>query len=140
MTWATVADVEARWVGGSLPASSDVVNALIADAESIILAEYPRIQERIDDLSLNEATVRMVVCRMVSRLLRNPESLTYFQQATGPFSMGKNYGASGNTDIWLSADEKSLLAPAGRGKAFTVNLGPNMIDPGREDVLWESVN
>lgn len=124
MVWATPADVEARWVGSSLPATNAVITALIADAEAIVLAEYPGIQARIDDNTLSESVVVMVVCRMVARVLRNPEALTYWQQNTGPFGQGKNYG-SDNSDIWLTQQEIDLLAPKSRGKAYSINLAPN---------------
>lgn len=123
MTWATPQDITDRWVGGGTPTDTDLITALIADAESVILAEYPLIQDRIDANTLSQGTVVMVVARMVSRLLRNPEGLTYWQQNTGPFGQGKNYG-TGNQDIWMTADEVKLLAPKRKGKAFEVNLAP----------------
>lgn len=129
MTWATFEDVTARWVGSGAPTDEALVEALIADAEAVILSEYPAIQDRIDDLRLSEAVVKLVVCRMVMRVLRNPEALSYVQQTTGPFGQAKNYG-SGPSDIWLSSDEMEMLAPKKRGKAFEVDLAPNAV-PGR---------
>ena len=124
MTWATLSDVTDRWVGSGAPTDEALVTALISDAEAVILSEYPRIQERIDDETLPAGTVVMVVVRMVSRVLRNPEGLTYWQQTTGPFGQARNYG-SATQDIWLSPEEKELLAPKSKGKAFEVNLAPN---------------
>ena len=123
--WATFDDVTKRWVGAGMPTDEDLVNALILDAEAVILSEYPKIQERIDNETLPLDVVTMVIVRMVSRVLRNPEGLTYWQMNTGPFGQGKNYGTNGNTDIWLSAEEKELLAPKKRGKAFEIDLAPN---------------
>ena len=51
------------------------------------------------------------------------DRLTYWQQNTGPFGQGKNYG-TGNQDIWMTADEVKMLAPKRKGKAFEVNLAP----------------
>lgn len=127
MAWTTFEDVTDRWVGAGMPTDEALVNALIADAESVILSEYPRIQDRIDGGSLAVAVVKMVVVRMVSRVLRNPENLTYWQMNTGPFGQGKNYGTNGNTDIWMSGEEKELLAPKKRGKAFEFDLAPNAV-------------
>lgn len=138
-TWATVEDVLDRWVGGGQPTDEDLVNALLADAETVIRAEYPRIQERIDAETLSLDTVKLVAVRMVTRVLRNPENLTYWQQNTGPFGQGKNYG-SGNTDIWMTTDEKNLLRPSEKGKAFSVNSAPNMIDPTEHHHLWERIS
>lgn len=135
MSWATPQDIIDRWVGAGAPTDTDLVSALIADAEAVILAEYPKIQDRIDDDLLPVGTVVMVVSRMVSRMLRNPEGLTYWQQNTGPFGQGKNYG-SGNQDIWMTADEVKLLAPKRKGKAFELDLAPNAV-PGGE-YIWLS--
>lgn len=134
MSWATPQDILDRWVGSDLPTDLDLVQALINDAEAVILAEYPKIQDRIDDDELSIATVVMVASRMVSRLLRNPEGLTYWQQTTGPFGQARNFG-TGNSDIWLTENEISLLAPKSRGKAFEVNQGVDAVG-GSVDYVW----
>lgn len=125
MTWATFNDVKDRWVGQSEPTDQDQVAALIQDAEAVILAEFPKIQERIDANTLPLSVVTMVVVRMVSRVLRNPENLTYWQQQTGPFGQGRNFKES---DIWLTTEERNLLAPKKRGKAFEIDLAPYAVD------------
>jgi hypothetical protein len=124
MSWATFEDVTDRWIGPNAPADDDLVTALIADAESVILSEYPRIQERIDAETLPLSTVILVVVRMVSRQLRNPEGLTYWQQTTGPFGQARNFG-SAPQDLWLTPEEKNLLSPRRKGKAFSVDLAPD---------------
>ena len=139
MSWATPQDIVDRWVGNDVPTDIDLMTALIADAESVILAEYPLIQTRIDDSELPLNTVIMVVVRMVSRLLRNPENLTYWQQQTGPFGQARNYG-SGNGDIWLTDNELSLLAPKRRGKAFEVDQGYVSANALSEDIIWFEVD
>ena len=133
MTWTTHTDVLDRWVGDDKPTDTDLISALILDAEAVILAEYPAIQGRIDANKLSVNTVIMVVCRMVSRLLRNPEGLTYWQQQTGPFGQARNYGSSG-ADIWMTSEEEELLAPKRRGKAYELNLAPDP-SPGNLVVL-----
>ena len=136
MAWTTFDDIVDRWVGAGVPTDETLVQALIQDAETIILAEYPRIQERIEDESLSLDVVKLVVTRMVTRLLRNPEGLSYVQQTTGPFSQARNYSGAAS-DVWLSADEKALLAPGGKGKAFSLNLAPDMQKPIEVSDLWE---
>lgn len=126
MTWATFENVTARWVGNGAPTDENLVGALIADAEAVILANFPAIQDRIDAGTLPEATVTMVVVRMVSRILRNPEGLSYWQQTTGPFGQARNYGST-SQDIWLTTEELDLLAPKKRGKAFEIDLAPNAL-------------
>ena len=128
MSWTTPQDILDRWVGSDAPTDEDLMQALIDDAEAVILSEFPKIQDRIDDEELSLNVIIMVVSRMVSRLLRNPENLTYWQQTTGPFGQARNYG-TGNGDIWLTENELSLLAPKSRGKAFEVNQGYNAQSP-----------
>lgn len=142
MTWAIPADVTDRWVGSDAPTDTDLMTALIADAETVILSVYPRIQERIDANTLSLETVKLVVVRMVTRVLRNPENVTYLQQTTGPFGQAKNYGST-SFDIWLSTEERTLLAPSSRGKAFSLNTAPNMNSaryvtglPGTDEPVW----
>lgn len=122
MTWATFTDVTDRWVGTGAPTDEDMVNVLIADAEAVILSEFPKIQDRIDAGTLALAVVKMVVTRQVTRVLRNPENLTYWQQQTGPFGQGRTFGK--DSDIWLTSDEEELLAPKKLDKAFQIDLAP----------------
>lgn len=140
MTWANFTDVTSRWVGNDVPTDEELVTALIADAETVILSVYPRIQERIDGDTLSIETVKLVVARMVSRVLRNPENLTYWQQNTGPFGQGRSFT---DKDIWISPDEKNLLAPSTRGKAFSIGTAPDMNSaryvtglPGTDEPVW----
>jgi hypothetical protein len=135
MTWAVPQDIIDRWIGNDAPTDTDLMTALITDAESVILAEYPSIQARITADTLPLATVTMVVARMVIRMLRNPDIVTYWQQQTGPFGQARNFGES---DIWLTDQEISMLAPANRGKAFEVNQGWNALDDS-DDLIWFEV-
>jgi hypothetical protein len=144
MSWATPQDIKDRWVGNDEPTDDNLLEALIADAESVIIAEFPRIQERIDDEELPLTVVVMVVSRMVSRLLRNPDNLTYWQQSTGPFGQARNFG-NNNADIWLTDNELGLLSPSVKGKSYSVDVGPYKIspsswpwkNPGVVDPIWE---
>lgn len=139
MTWATSTDVTSRWVGSGVPTDTDLVEALISDAEQIILAKYPAIQDRIDDSSLPLERVTFVVSQMVTRTLRNPEGLTSWQQATGPFSQSRTFdGSGGALGIYMTDNEVKLLAPTTSGKAFEINLGVNATAP-VEDVMWHDV-
>lgn len=129
MAWTAYSDVADRWVGNDpIITDEELVTALIDDAEAIILSQFPKIQDRIDAETLSVAVVKMVVARQVSRVLRNPENLTYWQQTTGPFGSGKNYGsAPGNTDIWLSDEEMGLLSVKRGRKAFSIDTAPNAV-------------
>lgn len=139
--WTSPQDIIDRWVGPGAPADTDQLAALIDDAEAIITKEYPGIQDRIDSGSLNQDLVVMVVARMVTRLLRNPEGLTYWQQQTGPFGQARNFG-DGGTDIWMTVSERELLRAVNRGKSFALNLAPDSVSPpldvntDLEDLVW----
>ncbi len=134
MSWTLPQDILDRWVGANAPTDTDLLNALIADAEAIVLAEYPAIQTRIDANELSVDVVVMVVSRMVSRVLRNPDNVSYWQQTTGPFGQARNFGENA-VDIWLSGEEKQLLAPKRRGKSYEVDLGYNMLSQS-DDLIW----
>lgn len=137
MSWTTPQDIKDRWVGNDIPDDDDLTQALINDAEAVILAEYPKIQQRITANELPVDLVVMVVSRMVSRVLRNPESATYLQQQVGAFGQSRNLGE--NVDIWLSENEKQLLAPKRRGKAFEVDLGTDSVSAISDDLIWLEV-
>jgi hypothetical protein len=127
MAWTSYSDVADRWVGNDpIINEEELVTALIDDAEAVILSKFPKIQDRIDAESLSVAVIKMVVARQVSRVLRNPESLTYLQQTTGPFGSGKNYGG-GNVDIFLTDDEVDLLSVSRGRKAFSIDTAPNAV-------------
>lgn len=137
MAWATYQDVLDRWVGTDAPTDTDLITTLITDAEAVVTAAYPGIQARITAGSLSEDLVVMVVVRMVSRVLRNPGGLSYYQQTTGPFGQARNFGEDVR-EVWLTDDEKTLLAPNTRGKAFEVNQGWTALDSG-QDLIWFKV-
>jgi hypothetical protein len=137
MTWATFTDVTSRWAGSNVPTDEEMVSELIADAEAVILSEFPKIQDRITAGTLPVRNVTIAVVRMVSRVLRNPDNLTYWQQQTGPYGQARNFGTAGS-DIWLSDEEKNLLAPKQTGKAFEIDLAPNATNGG--DYIWLSGN
>jgi hypothetical protein len=130
MTWANASDITGRWVGSGVPTDTALVDALISDAEQIILATYPGIQARIDDDLLPVERVIFVVSQMVTRTLRNPEGLTSWQQSTGPFSQSRSFNSSdGALGIYMTDNETKLLAPNMAGKAFEIDLAPNAAVP-----------
>jgi hypothetical protein len=123
MAWTSPNDILARWVGPNPPTDLDQIRALISDAEAVIKSEFPGIQDRLDDQKLDLDVVILVTSRIVIRVLRNPEGLTFTQFSSGPFSQGKNYGKDGQ-GIFLQPDEQELLSPNIPGKAFSVDLAP----------------
>jgi len=122
-TWATVQDVLDRWVGDDVPEDTSLVQAILDDSEVVVLSVYPGIQTRIDAGDLSAASVKVVVVRMTTRVLRNPENLRSWMQVTGPFSQQRSFSDS---DIFMTAQEKQMLAPAIAGKAFEIDTAPNI--------------
>jgi hypothetical protein len=124
MAWTSPNDILARWVGANPPTDIDQIRALITDAEAVIRSEFPKIQDRLDANQLELDIVILVTSRMVIRVLRNPEGLTFTQFSSGPFSQGKNYGST-EQGIFLQPDEEELLRPTVPGKAFSIDLAPD---------------
>jgi hypothetical protein len=121
MSWTSPQDIRERWIGDDVPENDQLVRALIQDAEAIILSTYPNIQARVDAATLSSSIITFVTCRMVIRVLRNPDNATYSSQTTGPFTSAKNVG---NVDLWMTEDEVAMLSPIQSGKAFQIDLAP----------------
>jgi hypothetical protein len=118
--WTSAQDITDRWVGSNFPEDTELLNALIDDAELIVLSEYPRIQDRITGGSLNENLIKLVVSRMVIRYMKNPDNLSYLQQNTGPFGQGQTFGT--DRDLFMTEKERQLLAPNKGGQARSISL------------------
>jgi hypothetical protein len=119
--WTSSQDVLDIWAGDNKPEDIELINALINKAEVLVLAEYPKIQDRIDAGTLNEQLVIYVVCEMVEAVLRNPNGQATFSYTTGPFAESGSY-ANGAKDIHLTQKQKELLAPTAQGRAYQVDL------------------
>lgn len=116
--WVTVMDVEARWVRTDEQKKVDTatIRAWIDDAEVVVENEFPDIQDRIDDGDLPVERVRLVVCSMVLRVLRNPQN--HRSQATGPFSV--TFAGDTPGGLWMTDEERDLLRSSPTGGAFTI--------------------
>lgn len=106
MAWTTAHDVEARWLGDQPLPEPLKIDAWIADAETVVLNEFPDIAERITAETLSLDTVRMVVCSMVLRVLRNPDRVRVDQ--LGPSS--RTFAGDDPGGLHLTDDERALLA------------------------------
>jgi hypothetical protein len=104
--WATVNDVQVRY---EEPISSSSVLSLetkLDDAEAIIISKMGPIQAAIDAGRTTADLVKIVLCNMVLRWLRNPTGMQ--QETVGPFSYSRDSGvASGR--LFLSKDDRGLL-------------------------------
>lgn len=133
-TWTNKQDILDRWVGEDVPEDGELIDTLISDAEVVIKAAYPRIQERLDAETLSLDVVKFVVSRMVIRVLRNPENLGTHQTTTGPFGEMRTY--RGQSDIWLSDDEKNMLSPNNSRKAGSISI----LDGSRKQYVYSDLD
>ncbi len=127
--YATVADLKRHWPG--LPdGDQELAAQKLLEASIEVHGNYPDLDSRISDGSMDPAVPRLVVCRMVKRSMdvsddAPPAGLTDYSVATGPFSFsGKLSNPDGN--LYLTAADKRLLGRSrARGKAFTIHPGGN---------------
>lgn len=74
MAYATFNDVKKRFPR-PLTASSDLVDALLEDAEVRLLARIPTLKERITAGDVEARLVTGIICDAVIRVLKNPNSI-----------------------------------------------------------------
>lgn len=134
--WASAENVLDRWVGNDRPTDEAVLDQLVLDAETAIVAEFPSIGDRITDETLPVERVQLVVARMVTRAIRNPEGVRSRQEGTGPFSGSVTFGGDNPGELWLTDQERDLLSANGRRRqqAFTVSTIAPLPDP--DDPPW----
>ncbi|WP_406234937.1 hypothetical protein [Nocardia sp. NBC_01009] len=141
MPWATAQNVRDRWIGpGPFPAdiTDAMLGVLVDDVEDSILAEFPDMQQRIDDYAtpptpptpqaIPQARVVKVVCRVILRHVRNPEGVRTKSEGLGPFPIANTYGGNDPGTLYLTAEDREELAGLGSlgggQKAFTVDTIP----------------
>lgn len=127
MTWTTYEDLEGRWLGDSLTAiaSQPQIETLIADAEDIILREFPTIQQRIDDDELPIVRVIRVTYNMIARVLRNPSGMRSLTRGAGPFQESATYGGEEPGGLYLTEQDKRELQETTQGTdAFAIDMTP----------------
>ena len=106
MTIATPADVEARWPPGVPVPPAEVIQTWLNDAETILRARYPNLDDLVDE---GEETVRagvvLVLCRMVIRALSNPRGVV--REQVGDTSVSYRTDALGLLEV-SDADQDLL--------------------------------
>lgn len=120
--WSSVADVEARW-RVLTEGERERAAALIDDATSLILDEYPKAGETIRAESL-----RRIVCQMVKRAMLNPVGDTSVggvgvsnaSMTAGPYTQSLTF-QNPQGDLYLSKSERRALSRR-RGRAYEVDL------------------
>ena len=112
MTYATLADVEAKW--RTLPAAADQnrATALLAEAEALLDSKLPDLAANITAGTVSAVLARKVVTDAVIRVLANPSGVA--QQTLGPESV-QYTGVRTLGTVEFTASELASLAPAGDG-------------------------
>lgn len=122
-------DVRDRWVSKTsrLTLTDGQLEVILADVEDVILQEFPRIRDDINEVTLPAGRVTRVVCRIAIRYLRNPDGWRQIQATTGPMSQSGTMAGDYPGEIYLTAADRDELTPvveesgrAGGGRAFTV--------------------
>ena len=114
MAYASPADVADRLGRPLTEAEQTQAPVLLEDAEILIRARIPDLDDRIADGLLSEAVVVMVEANAVMRVLRNPEGYRQEQDGDYMYSVDPQV-ASGR--LFIADDEWRLL---GVSRAFTI--------------------
>lgn len=123
--WASVDDVRRRWMGSSWDFTDEQVQALLDDAEDAVRAAVPSVNADIAANVLPVERVTRVVCRVVLRVLRNPDGKRSTNVTTGPFSQNETYAGDNPGEVYLTDEDRRDLegSRARRRRAFTVMPG-----------------
>ena len=117
MSWVSVEDVRARWLGA--PSEDATLQTWIDDAETIIRVEFPWIEEWVTyDPEEALAVLRVVVSRMVIRAKSHAFGVR--QETVGDTSVAY----SDNAELGLSDADRALLEGFGPQTAFTIDQMP----------------
>lgn len=146
--WTVAADVTGRWIGEkAIPADTEKINLLIADAEDTVLREFPDMQARIDRAAGTDETVgvavpvvrvKKVVSRMVIRHLRNPEGTRSRMEIGGPFTENVTFGGDEPGEMHLTEEDLRDLGGGGTSAAFTIDQMPPRIVPSGPEAWLDS--
>lgn len=122
---ASVDDVRRRWMGSAWEFTDDQVKALLDDAEDAVRSVVPTVDADMSLGVLPEARVTRVVCRVVLRVLRNPDGKRSTNVTTGPFSQNETYAGDNPGEVYLTDEDRRDLegSRVRRRRAFTVMPG-----------------
>jgi Phage protein Gp19/Gp15/Gp42 len=113
--YVTVADIELEW-NQQIPAEHEAhINWLIDKAEAV-LATIPGLAARILAGTVTTQQLKFVLAAMVVRVLRNPEGKR--SETAGDYSYELASGSSGQTGMFLTAEERRLLGFGGRANSI----------------------
>ncbi|WP_102508104.1 hypothetical protein [Sanguibacter massiliensis] len=127
----TPSDIRDAGFGLAIPEGPTVdaqIQKLIDKAEERLLAAVPSVPRRIAAGTLPAALVKGVVEDMVLRVIKNPRALR--QMGVDDFQATIDTAVSSGA-LYVTGDERALLAPAPRGSVGSLRIGlPRWRQPG----------
>jgi hypothetical protein len=126
-TYATVDDVVAEYDGTITDDQIEYIERKLTSAELVVKAVAGDIGARIGSGATSFEAVKLVLCNMVIRLLRNPGGVR--TQTVGPFSVSLDQSSS-SAQLVITREDRQLLGLKARSRG-TVTLD----DPALQHVL-----
>ena len=117
-TYATVDDVVAEYDGTIADDQIEYVERKLTSAELVVRSVAGDIGARIGSGQTTFDAVKLVLCNMVIRLLRNPEGVR--TQTVGPFSVSVDPSVS-SSQLLITREDRQLLGLRARARG-TVTL------------------
>jgi hypothetical protein len=106
VAWATALDVQARYEKDIPENLARVLDTKLDDAETIIIDRLGDIQAAITAERTTATNVKLVLCEMVIRWLRNPSAMT--SETVGPFGYRRD-GSISSGKLYLTAQDRRML-------------------------------
>jgi hypothetical protein len=124
VSWVATTDVRARWPGA--PVDDALLQPWVDDAETIIRAEFPWVDDQLGSDVTLQPVLNLVVTRMVIRALSIPFGLR--NEAVGDTSVMYYTEAAG---LYMTDADRQLIAGTGPQVAFTIDGLPAdyQVDP-----------
>lgn len=133
MPWTTPQDVKDLWPDNApeTPPSDAKLAKYIEVIETQILQRYKTIQERIDNNTLN---VNIIVFNTATWIIEYCQrgSNPYTQESqsyTGAASRSITFEAKWRKSLILTSDDLDVFMPMNQGKAFSIDMAPNLTTP-----------
>jgi hypothetical protein len=122
MAFAAPPDVAAR-LGRSLTADETTqVEALLEDAEAMILKRVPDLQARVTAGTLTTATIVRIESNSVRRVMVNPTGIRSHSEGLGDFQQSDTFDSSISTgELYVDDNAWADLAGTPESCAFTIN-------------------
>lgn len=117
-TYATIDDVVAEYDGTIGDDQIEYIERKLTSAELVVKAVAGDIGARIGSGATSFEAVKLVLCNMVIRVLRNPEGVR--TQTVGPFSVSLDQAGS-SAQLVITREDRQLLGMRARARG-TVTL------------------